>query len=60
MYGSFYLIPYPYTAPSPSLSPLVTTSLFSISVSLFLYGRGFYDHPVSLARWLDGLFLMMN
>ena len=42
--------PYPYTAPLPSLSPLVTTSLFSISVSLFLYGRGFYDHPVSLAR----------
>ena len=32
-----FQISYPYIAPSPSLSPLVTTSLFSISVSLFLF-----------------------
>ena len=32
-----FQISYPYIAPSPSLSPLVTTSLFSIFVSLFLF-----------------------
>ena len=34
--------PYPYTAPPPSLSPLVTTRLFSRSVSasfLFYYKK---------------------
>jgi len=31
------LISYPYIAPPPSLSPLVATSLFSVSVSLCLF-----------------------
>ena len=39
IHSSLYLlIPYLYLASTPSLSPLVTTSLFSISVSLYLLG----------------------
>ena len=33
----YLLILYPYISPLPSLSPLVTTSLFCISVSLLLF-----------------------
>ena len=54
MYSSLYsLIPYPSTALPPSLYPLISTSLFSISMSLFLYGRGFSDLLLYYAGWLD-------
>ena len=43
----YFLIPYPYLAPSPLLSPLVTTRLFSISVSLFCY-----IHDVCIIFWV--------
>ena len=41
----YLLVPYSYFAPPSSLSPLVTTSLFSISVSLFLFC---YIHSLAL------------
>ena len=38
IHNSLYLlIPYPFIAPPPSLSPPVTTNLFPIAVSLFLF-----------------------
>ena len=41
----YLLVPYSYFAPPSSLSPLVTTSLFSISVSLFVFC---YIHSLAL------------
>ena len=41
----YLLVPYSYFAPPSSLSPLVTTSLFSLSVSLFLFC---YIHSLAL------------
>ena len=59
IHSSLYLlILYPYLA--PSLSPLVTTSLFSISVSLFLfcYIHSFYFLD-STYKWYHTVFVFL-
>ena len=72
IHSSLYLlIPSPYLAPSPSLSPLVTTSLSSISVNLFLfciYIRFIFQIPpisdiiryLSFSFWLISLSMILS
>ena len=63
IHSSLYLlIPCHYLASPPSLSPLVTTSLFSISVSLFLFSVYIclYYFLDSTYKWYYTVFVFLS